>query len=163
MRNMYRKKGFTLIELLVVIIIVGILVAVSIPILKGYQMRAMLTEGVAALGAIRTGQRLFFTEYDEYETPGWINEGVELAGMITREEGEDYGTSDLDGTYFAQESYFVSAPYAYVTSGYRTTDAPRESDVIRLLGAGLRWIRINLATGKIEHADIPDSGYSSWD
>lgn len=159
---MKKIKGFTLVELLVVIVIIGILAAVAVPIIRGNILRAMLTEGIAALGTIRSAQRGYFVENNSYQNVGYITEASNLAGIRIRRAGEPYGTGDLDGTYFSQECYFVGAGYAYCLSGYTTNIAPKQADVASALGPGSKWIRINIVTGELEHYNIPDSGYDSY-
>lgn len=49
-----KGAGFTLIEVMVVIAMIGILAAIAVPIFTSYVYRARASEGVTALGAIRT-------------------------------------------------------------------------------------------------------------
>ena len=84
---MLGKKGFTLIELLVVIIIVGILAAISVPMMTSNVERARRTEAVSALGSIRTAQRLYYTEHNAY--------AENFAAL------SDYlSATDIDGVYY---------------------------------------------------------------
>ena len=84
---MLGKKGFTLIELLVVIIIVGILAAVAIPMMRTNVERAHGTEGVAALGAIRSAMRIYEAEHVTFPS-----------NMTLDDLGFD--TGDLAGKYY---------------------------------------------------------------
>ncbi|MBU0534104.1 MAG: prepilin-type N-terminal cleavage/methylation domain-containing protein [Candidatus Omnitrophica bacterium] len=88
--------GFTLVELLVVVIVVGILSSVAIPIFRQSVRRVMASEGQALVGAIRTAQRIYFAEKNQY-TPNWI---------------------DIEGNIeISNKKYFSSAPPTLTASG----------------------------------------------
>lgn len=91
---MFNNKGFTLIELLVVIAIIGVLVSVSTPIVTGYINRAKATEAYAALGTLRTAERIYRAEHGVY-TDSW----AELSDYIEQ--------NDLAGTFFSPNCYSI--------------------------------------------------------
>lgn len=102
-----KKAGFTLVELMVVAIIVAILAAVAIPLMSANKKRAAATEGEAGLGTMRSCLRAMYAETGSYvQTP---NAGVTLAagGAATTIPGISAG--DLDGKYFVDGNYTISA------------------------------------------------------
>jgi prepilin-type N-terminal cleavage/methylation domain-containing protein len=87
-------KGFTLIELIIVVIIIGILSAIGGPIMSRTVAKAKKAEALAALGTIRTAERLYSVEKGDY--PATID-AVAAAGFMN--------LSDLDGKYFMNTAY----------------------------------------------------------
>lgn len=82
-------KGLTLVELLVVIIIIGILAAVTIPIMKGRIDSAKWSEGKAIMGTIARALRTHVVEKNNNFTP------VPTLSELGFEPG------DLNGNYFS--------------------------------------------------------------
>lgn len=70
-----RKSAFTLVELLMVIIIVGILAAVSIPMIVSNVERAKWTEAVTTLGMIRRARRAYKVEFGDDPTVSYYLNG----------------------------------------------------------------------------------------
>ena len=106
----FGKKGFTLIELIVVVIIIGILAAIAGPMMSGNVKKAKVTEAIAALGAIRTAERLYYQENNKYVAVaiGAWNSG-DIKPYLTN--------SDISGLYFDHNAYNV------VSSGTTTFTA----------------------------------------
>ena len=104
---MISRKGFTLIELMVVILIVGILAAVAIPIMRGRIDQAKWSEGNSAAGSIRTAVRAYIAEKGPtYDYDGLV--GKKLDDQATY-QALGFASSDLDGKYFNQEDYTITA------------------------------------------------------
>jgi type IV pilus assembly protein PilA len=64
------KRGFTLIELIIVMTIIGILVAIAIPVYIGQQRKAARTEAYSNLETLRLLEEQFFAENGEYAPAG---------------------------------------------------------------------------------------------
>lgn len=90
---MRRREGFTLIELMVVILIVGILAAVSIPLMRGRIDSAKWSEGKAIMGTIATALRAHVAEKGSAYTAS-----PSLSQM-------GFSSNDLDGTYFTASNF----------------------------------------------------------
>ena len=97
---MKSRKGFTLIELMVVILIVGILAAVSVPIMRGRIDAAKWSEGKAMAGSLATSIRAYAAEQGSigYKNPTLIQMG--------------FADTDLQGTYFDSTNYAWTSSYA---------------------------------------------------
>ena len=106
---MRTRKGFTLIELMVVILIVGILAAVAIPIMRGRIDSAKWSEANASAGSIRTAVRAYIAE----KGPNYTNYAADVeGGLDTVGSTLGFSSTDLDGAYFNQANYVVSAVVA---------------------------------------------------
>lgn len=82
------NKGFTLIELMIVIIVIGILAAITIPIMQGHIDSAKWSEGRAIMGTIARALRAHVGEKGKNFTP--VPTLIQLG----------FESGDLDGTYF---------------------------------------------------------------
>ncbi len=102
-----KREGFTLVELMVVAVIVAILAAVAIPLMSANRTRAMVTEAEAGCGTIRTALRAMYAETQDYTQ--------HIDGTTTISAGDaatvlpGIGVGDLDGRYFSDACYTISA------------------------------------------------------
>ena len=67
MRKRGKESGFTLVELLVSVGILGILVAIAIPQIKGYKAGAFDAEAEQTLRTVATAEEAYFVDYDVFK------------------------------------------------------------------------------------------------
>ena len=95
-----RNRGFTLIELMITIMIVGLLVTTSTPLLATTLRKARMTEAKAGLGAARRAMRMYYVENRTYKNQQFTGGREVTFGQIL-----PLKDTDLDGRYFSHECY----------------------------------------------------------
>ena len=66
MRCKQTDAGFTLVELVLVVAIIGILVAIGIPLFQSYRAKAFNSNALADLRNMKTGMEAFMSESAVY-------------------------------------------------------------------------------------------------
>jgi len=92
------KKGFTLVELIAVIMILGLLAAMAIPRFTRTIEETKNREAIAVLTMIRSAQRMYYIEYENYVTAlnaDEINNSLQLA---IESKDWDFQTSKITTT-----------------------------------------------------------------
>ncbi|MBV5261319.1 prepilin-type N-terminal cleavage/methylation domain-containing protein, partial [Synechococcus moorigangaii CMS01] len=69
------NKGLTLIELLVVIVIIGILAAISLPVMFNMAAKARQSEAKTTLSVLNRGQQAYYAERSSF-SPDILNLGI---------------------------------------------------------------------------------------
>lgn len=87
------KKGFTLAELLIVVAIIGILVAISIPIFTSQLRKARLATNQANARAAYAAATAALLDSQETETQGNFTYTVATASVGTRDDYSVLGTT----------------------------------------------------------------------
>jgi prepilin-type N-terminal cleavage/methylation domain-containing protein len=96
-----KKNAFTLIELLIAIIIIGVLAAVSIPMISMNTEKAEWAEALQALGVAKRAMRVYYYTHDN----SWPPSAYILNGPLRNCPPElDIGMEgpDADGRYIYQ-------------------------------------------------------------
>ena len=125
MKNLLRNKsGFTMVELMVVVIIVAILAAAAIPFYTANIKKAIRTEAVATLGAIRSAERIYRSEYDGYSN-----------NLTSAQIASVLGVDATDAHYFDINSYTVtgngSTTFTGTCTSKSTNTAPGAPKVLK--------------------------------
>jgi len=94
-RDVRRKQAFTLVELMIVVTIVAILALIAIPLYSANTTAAIMSEGIAGAGTIRSAMRTWYSQNGSYT-------GATMTSLAI-------GQNDLQGKYFAQTDYSLLA------------------------------------------------------
>ncbi|MCX5668004.1 MAG: prepilin-type N-terminal cleavage/methylation domain-containing protein [Candidatus Omnitrophica bacterium] len=158
------KKGFTLVELIVVIIIIGVLAAIAAPMMNAMKTKAILSEGITGMGAIRSAIRIYRSTGGTANYAGWLTD-TNFPAWASNNLG--IGPKDLEGTYFSQGAYWLTMSgsssnngvYVVIDMG-RNIAAPKGAETKTIGGYGSSlFMDMN---GNITQFDIPASGYPTY-
>ena len=97
--NKIKAHGFTLIELMIVILVIGILAAISIPMMSARVEASKWSEGVAAAGTIRQAAKMYYVAHGNTDDiKGDVSDHLTELGL---------SSADLVGTYFDVTNYDI--------------------------------------------------------
>jgi prepilin-type N-terminal cleavage/methylation domain-containing protein len=99
-RRMYSRRAFTLIELMIVVTIVAILALIAIPLYTANTVSAIMSEGVAGAGMMRSQLRVYFSQQGTYATATYTSGSSNNISV---------GPGDLCGKYFKDTDYTLTA------------------------------------------------------
>ncbi len=150
-------KGFTLIELIVVIIIISILVAVAFPTFGSIKARAIATEAIMGIAAIRQVVRQYSMEYSEA-----IEINLNGPSYTPASASASIKPNDFEGIYFSKECYSGFKLVAQSGYGvcYFNPNQSSKKDMVNAMkdGPGDASIKID-ESGKITQSNFSRSGY----
>lgn len=131
------KKGFTLAELLVVVAIVGILVAISIPVFTAQLSKARKATNQANLRAAKAAAvAQYLTDVDNTASNKYYNYSIEK-GSVTEVDSENDMTAKVEVTDFDKVSSakkYEKISVKIESSDAATTDTTLNGATITLYG-----------------------------
>jgi len=164
-----RRKGFTLIELIIALIMIGILASIAAPMMQGMKVKAICTEAVAGMSALRTAMRAYYVETGGYPYP-WYIVSYTTDEAFNREFPGLGLRSNLTGTYFSYESYYVDTTKILcwmnisdqLGSTYKN-NAPRAPDADKCKDFSGGKLEMRVRDGRISQSGVSRSGYPIWE
>lgn len=91
MRKMMNKKGFSLVELMIVVVIMGILIAVAIPLYGAITANANNKTCATNIETIKTAAANYYASYDQ--------DKIDLNGLKSMMDDGEVPVCPLGGTY----------------------------------------------------------------
>ena len=97
-----KKRAFTLIEMMAVMLIIGVLAALTIPIVRGRTEQTKWSEGAATAGTIRMAMRAYHAE-DSVAAVAMVGSTVDvIQGTL------GFASGDLTGSYFQAGNFTIT-------------------------------------------------------
>jgi len=91
-----------MVELMIVVTIVAILTLVAVPMYMAQRKASMMSEGITAVGMIRTNMRIYAASHsNSYPTLNGVD-GAGLTRFLVQ-------SLDLSGKYFSADNYSVTS------------------------------------------------------
>ncbi|HHY60736.1 MAG TPA: prepilin-type N-terminal cleavage/methylation domain-containing protein [Clostridia bacterium] len=97
------QKGFTLVELMVVVVIIGVLVAIAVPVYSNMTLRAKERACDANVRTIQSAVNAFYAEKNEY--PENLKDLEDYLGQDELQcpvNGEPYQIDENNGTVYCE-------------------------------------------------------------
>lgn len=95
MKKTNNQKGFTLVELMVVVVIIGILVAIAVPVYKSVTDRADKSAAAANARILNGSLQQYIMEDEDNEAPAkGAVEGVLVTDFISQEDWDNMKVGD---------------------------------------------------------------------
>ena len=134
-QRMRRKQAFTLVELMIVVTIVAILALIAIPLYSANTTAAIMSEGVAGAGTIRTALRVYFSQKRHLHGPRFrrLRNAADRRDRPGRQVFRRRPTTACSGV--SASTYLITAGppsqddegRSYTTSSTRTARSPERT------------------------------------
>lgn len=155
-------EGFSMIELLTVLLIIGVLAAIAAPLFTSNTSKAKTSEAVSGMGAIRSGERTYYSQYATYLAVA-AGSGATYFGTGTGNSSGTLGVQIHGNRYYSPEAYSVSTTATTFSNGTTAQDFVITADGSKsdCLVAGCGGAGTNTTDGARNAGDVYGNGSST--